>query len=200
MSKQVIAIDIDDVLADQAEAFLEYSNKTWGTQLKLDDYTEHLVELWSISLEEVERRAQQYHQSGTMRQFRHKSEALPILKALKHKYDLVVVTSRRLQVKDETLDWINEHFSDVFSDIHFAGFFDTLDHDKWKMTKADIVRQIGASYLIDDQLKHCYATADVGIETILFGEYHWNTVETLPPRVYRCANWTAVGDYFGSKL
>ncbi|MBI3889351.1 hypothetical protein HY312_02130 [Candidatus Saccharibacteria bacterium] len=200
MTKSTITIDIDDVLADQAEAFISYSNKTWGTNLSIDDYTEHWVDLWKVDLIEIEARAHQYHESGTMGTFTHKSEALPVLKKLKESYRLVIVTSRRTRVKDETLDWIDKNFAGIFDEVHFAGFFDSATKDRWKLTKADIVKELGAEYLIDDQLKHCFATASVGIETVLFGDYTWNRVQdALPASVTRCKTWEEVGAYFESK-
>ncbi len=197
--RQTIAIDIDDVLADQAEAFLEFSNKTWGTQFEIDDYTEHWLDLWKVDMAEVESRADFYHKSGTMSRFRHKSDALPILEHLKKRYNLVIVTSRRSQVKSETYEWIERHFNGVFDGIHFAGFFDTLSLDRVRMTKADIVKGIGAHYLVDDQIKHCEATAAAGMDCVLFGDYGWNRQDQLPPRVTRCVAWREVGEYFDKR-
>ncbi len=200
MTKPTIAIDIDDVLADQAESFIAYSNKTWGTNLIIDDYTEHWVDLWKVDLAEIESRADQYHESGTMGTFAHKSDALPVLMKLRESYRLVIVTSRRTRVKDETLGWIEKNFAGIFDEVHFAGFFDTARKDRWKLTKADIVTELGAQYLIDDQLKHCFATASAGIETILFGDYTWNQVhEAMPESVTRCKTWEEVGAYFESR-
>ena len=54
--KKTIAIDIDDVLAANAENFVEFSNKKWGTHLRPDDYTEHWAELWDVDFDEVEKR------------------------------------------------------------------------------------------------------------------------------------------------
>ncbi len=200
MIRKTIAVDIDDVLADQAEAFLDFSNRTWGTELTIDDYTEHWMELWGVDLEEVKSRSDVYHDSGTMSTFRHKSEALPVLKKLKDNYSLVVVTSRRKHVETETLEWIQRHFEGIFDEIHFAGFFDDLNSGRWQHTKAEIVAELGAEYLIDDQLKHCVATAEAGINAVLFGEYHWNQTEALPAGITRCAHWYDVERYFDERI
>jgi uncharacterized HAD superfamily protein len=201
MSRQVIAVDIDDVLADQAEAFLAFSNKMWGTTFGVHDYTEHWMDLWGVDLEETQARSDLYHESGTISTFRHKAEALPVLRRLKQNYSLVIVTSRRRRIKDETVAWIDRHFPDIFDDIHFAGFFDDLDTKRWHMTKADIVSDLGANFLIDDQLKHCVATAEAGINTVLFGDYRWNQTPELPQGVTRCNSWGEVEQYFdGRKL
>lgn len=196
MSRQTIAIDIDDVLADQAAAFVDYSNKQWGTNLRVSDYTEHWAELWGVDVDEVRVRSDMYHDSGTIGRFEHKPEALPVLRRLRDRYSLVIVTSRRRIVKDETLNWIQQHFEGLFDDIHFAGFFDDLSDAKWSHTKAEVVVELGADYLIDDQPKHCLATAEAGVDSILFGNYPWNQLDELPSRVARCNNWADEERYF----
>lgn len=199
MPRQTIAIDIDDVLADQAAAFVEFSNNQWGTSLQVNDYTEHWAELWGIDVDEVRIRSDQYHDSGTIGRFKHKPEALPVLKRLHERYSLVVVTSRRRIVRDETLSWIQQHFEGLFDDVHFAGFFDDLHDAKWSHTKAEVIVELGADYLIDDQPKHCLATAEAGVDSVLFGDYPWNTLGELPPKVTRCITWSDVERYFDGR-
>jgi uncharacterized HAD superfamily protein len=65
-SKPTIAIDIDDVLADNAKEFIEFSNRRWGTSLMAEDYDEHWGKLWQVDHEEVERRANEYDDSGVL--------------------------------------------------------------------------------------------------------------------------------------
>ena len=62
--KPIIAIDIDDVIANNALGFVDYSNKKFGTHLTVDDYQDHWGEVWRTSHEETERRAVEYHESG----------------------------------------------------------------------------------------------------------------------------------------
>ena len=40
-----------------------------------------------------------------------------------------------------------------------------------KLTKGMLAKEIKADYLIDDQLKHCSAAAELGIPALLFGVY-----------------------------
>ena len=48
MTKKVIAVDIDDVLAESARNLVEYSNKSWGTNITVDDYDEDWAKLWQV--------------------------------------------------------------------------------------------------------------------------------------------------------
>ncbi|HLA48993.1 MAG TPA: hypothetical protein VJY84_00415, partial [Candidatus Saccharimonadales bacterium] len=65
--------------------------------------------------------------------------------------------------------------------------------------KAEVCREIGADYLVDDQPKHCLAAADAGITALLFGDYKWTRVNNLPKNVIKVRNWPAVLEYFNAK-
>ena len=65
------------------------------------------------------------------------------------------------------------------------------------MTKADLVAQINADVLVDDQLKHCIAVAETGRQVLLFGDYSWNQQASLPSGVTRCLSWSDVQDEIG---
>jgi uncharacterized HAD superfamily protein len=196
--KQTIAVDIDDVLAVNARSFIDFSNKQWGTHLSVDDYDERWGVMWQIDEDEVNSRSEEWHASGQIGRNEHFTEAPAVLRQLAKNYRLVIVTSRRSIIKDETLKWVDTYFGDIFEEIRFAGFFDNgFGHH---FTKAEIVQELGASYLIDDQLKHCVAAAEAGINSLLFGDYKWNqTTESLPEKVARVSDWQAVAKYFSQK-
>ena len=197
-SKKTIAVDIDDVLALNAQAFVEFSNKRWGTNLKPEDYTEHWAELWGIDSndhEEVEKRALEFLNAGTSK-YEHLPEAKEILGRLAERYTLVILTSRRVSLAKDTSDWIDKYFPGIFSDVHFAGIWDKVVDDRIHMSKGQVAKEIGADYLIDDQLKHCLAAAEAGVEVIVFGDYKWNQMDRLPRGVSRAKNWQEVLEYF----
>lgn len=202
MPKKVIAVDIDDVLAQFAEAFVEFSNKRWGTHLTIDDWTEHWAEMWGVDYEEEERRAKIVRKSDIFINFSHNKNAREVLRILSKKYKLVVVTSRHRAISKDTLKWLDQNYKDIFSEVHFAGIWDNLEKhtfDKLKLTKASVCKQIGADYLIDDQPKHCLAAAQAGITALLFGDYKWTKVSNLPKNVIPVKTWPKVLEYFNAK-
>ena len=71
MRRLRIAIDIDDVLAENAIGFVAFSNERWGTRLSVDDYSEHWSEMWRVDSEEAERRARIFHDSGIIKGYAH---------------------------------------------------------------------------------------------------------------------------------
>ncbi len=195
-SKPIIVVDIDDVISDSAVAFIEHSNKRWGTNLTIDDYKEHWAEMWKISHEETHGRALEYHAAG------HHSAYLPILGAkealeqLKRNFKLVIITTRRSSISQLTNEWIKKYYSDIFDDIVFTGFFDQLKKGSVRLTKGELVKNIGAKYLIDDQLRHIEAASKLGITCLLFGNYPWNKAGALPENVTRVINWEEVLKFF----
>ena len=196
--RPTIAVDIDDVLADSAAHFVEFSNRRWGTRLTIDDYKEHWGEIWKVDTDEWQKRAVEYHNSGAVSELTsRKSEAMPVLEELRHRFKLVIVTSRRLQVRKETSRWLELYYNGIFEEIHFAGMWDVVTENSHKATKAKLCKEIDADYLIDDQPKHCIATAKAGIPALLFGNYSWNkNIKNLPPNITRVKNWQEVLEYF----
>lgn len=199
MPKQTIAVDVDDVLAAEREYIIAYSNKHWGYELTLDDYRENWEKMWDVDFQTVRRRADELHAPGMIASYRLMEGSRQALQALSQDYRLVILTSRRQITKDETLIWLNEVFADVFSEVHFTGFWDSDKPGGHLLTKGQLAKQIGAHYLIDDQAKHCFAAAEAGIVSILFGDYAESRGLELPLRVVRCQDWNGVLRYFDAQ-
>lgn len=198
--KQTIAVDIDDVLAANAPAFVACGNRHWGTNLTIEDYDEHWGKMWQLDETALREFADSYHASGEIGKYKHDQAALPVLRELRKTYRLVITTSRRMLVHDETLSWIDQNFPGIFEDIRFAGFYDDANDFRHTATKAELARELGASYIIDDQLKHCIAAAEAGLQALLFGDYPWNRSASLPENVIRVSDWESVGSYFKKKV
>jgi 5'(3')-deoxyribonucleotidase len=200
MGQKTIAVDVDDVLSLTAEAFIAHTNKLFGHQLTVADYQDDWGKMWGVPLDQAMRRAAQvskeHHYLKECLAIEH---ALPVLQRLKKDYRLVVVTARRLVTKQTTEDWLAKQYPDVFSDIIYAGIWDSTDNitERVHRSKANICQELGADYLIDDQLKHCIGAADCGITSLLFGGYPWaQTTNELPNNLIKVDNWKQVEEYF----
>lgn len=198
--KPIIAVDVDDVLKDTSQQIVEFSNLKWGTNLKVEDYTEHWASMWEVDHKEATQREEEVLLSivgGDPLA----EDVADILRRLSERFTLIVTTSRSKVISQDTHEWLELHFKDIFSSVNFAGIWDGEGDGslKLKATKASLLKQLGADYLIDDHPKHCLAAAEKGIEAILFGEYPWNKLDHLPPGVSRCKNWKAVEEYFDAR-
>jgi 5'(3')-deoxyribonucleotidase len=195
-SKQKIAIDVDEVLAANAPSFVAYSNKKWGTNFKVEDYHEHWTELWQTDEKEMDRRVNEMFADGFVKDHKPIKEANEILKELSRQYELHVITSRRKIIEKDTKQWLDKFFPSVFTEIHFAGIWDKSVQNRMQMTKSDLLRSMNIKYFIDDQPRHCFAAAEAGIKTLLFGDYPWNKDIDKPKNVFWVKNWQEVGEYF----
>lgn len=204
MSKPIIAVDIDDVLSASAAGLTAYSNKRWGLDLRAEDYDENWAKFWGVSLGVAKEMAHEVHERDIFKNFAHFEQAIPVLRALKEKYELIVVTSRRINLKTSTASWLERNFSDIFSAVHHAGFYDNPHDPLAGLTKnkAMICNELGVDYLIDDQLKHCLAVADCGKGALLFGDYNWNRIdvaEVQSKNITIVHTWADVKEYFDGK-
>jgi len=192
MKKEVIAVDIDNVLAQHAKALMSFYNSVAGTALTELDYTEDWLFVGE-KMEDIKSMGSQFVASGVHAKMEVIPGALEALKYLKQKYQLVIVTARNKAVNDMTLDWVGMHFPDIFDDICFAKIW---EEEGQKITKATLCSQAGASFLIDDSLVQCELVAKAGIQSILFGNYPWNKHEgELPKKMKRCSDWPEVLEY-----
>ncbi len=191
MRRLRIAVDVDDVLAENAAGIVAFSNQRWGTNLTVDDYDEHWAKMWQVDNAEVERRTAEIVSTSLSAGYGHIGGALEVLERLAQHHHLMIATSRCLQVKGDTIAWIDEHFPGIFAStaVYFSGIWDELTNDSHRATKAELMTQINADVLIDDQLKHCQAVAAHGRNALLFGDYAWNQAAVLPAGVVRCTNW-----------
>ena len=106
----------------------------------------------------------------------------------------MIVTSRRKFAEELTRNWLKQHFDYPFEQIVFADFW--YDFQKSKdghlRHKGELFTQVGADFVIDDQIKHCVAAAEQGVQAILFGDYPWNQINELSDVIIRCNDWTEV--------
>lgn len=198
MSKDVVALDIDDVAVKHVEGFIEWSNKTWGTNLTTEEYSEAWHELWDIEPDKVEERKKIFFTNEIVGEFEvieGASEGIATLSGIRK---VVGVTSRRESLRAITEKALEIIAPGAVDEVIFATYFQ--NGQKFTRSKAEICTEIGATHLIDDQLKHCLAVGEVGVKSVLFGDYPWNrTSNELPAEIVRARDWEEVLTYFDIK-
>lgn len=201
MTMQTIAIDADDTLFDENTAVRVFHNQKYGTQHTAEDYLipgqygafwEHL---WQTDAKETLRRYEEFIEHKLKHNLPPLPGAISVLKELKKDYQLVVVTSRDARGQDITQEALADHYPDIFSAVHFVYRWGGNE----KATKANICKDIGADYLIDDSYEHCKLAAEAGVVSLLFGTYGWNRMQKLLPGMTRVKDWSEVLEYFYGK-
>lgn len=195
MSKEVVALDIDDVAVKHVEGFIKWSNETWGTNLTTEEYSEAWHELWDIEPDQVEERKKLFFTDEIVGEFEVIEGASEGITALSGIRKVVGVTSRRESLREITESALEVIAPGAVDEVIFATYF--KDGQKFTRSKAEICPSIDAKCLIDDHLKHCLAVSKVGVNAVLFGDYHWNrTDESLPEEIVRARNWGEVLERF----
>jgi uncharacterized HAD superfamily protein len=201
MSKPIIAVDIDDVLANENEGMRQFINNAYGLSLTEQDYAAsgpywgYWEKVWGVDEAEGRRRYQAYLDARVSKHHVVIDGAIESINELKKAYDLVVVTSRYDTLVDLTEAWLAKHFPAVFKQLEFVSVWSKSE----KVTKAMICKQIGAQYLIDDSVEHCTLAVDAGITALLFGDFGWNRTEKVSEHIVRVKDWQAVKRYFDER-
>ncbi|MEO5627321.1 MAG: hypothetical protein ABIQ89_00315 [Candidatus Saccharimonadales bacterium] len=201
MNKPIIAVDVDDVLASVNQAMMQFVNEHFGTTHTWEDYTvagpyrrywEEVV--WKVGPEEGRKRYDAFIERGGQRGAPMLDGAIDVLETLKQTHDLIVITARDHDYIEDTHHWLSKNCPGTFDDIHFLPYHEGSDK---KVAKGVIAKQIGASYLIDDNVEHCLGAQENGVTALLFGDYGWN--QAAPNSLTRVKDWQAVKEYFDGR-
>lgn len=200
-TKPIIAVDVDDVLCPTNEGIRQFVNENFDANLSIEDHTQageykgYFERVWGVDHETAQHWYQSYIDSGGLVKMQPIEGAIEVIKELEGRYELVVVSARHEDQVDMTHHWLLEHFPAVFKDVRFiSGWY----HSR-KISKGDVCKEIGASYLIDDHIDHCLEAERVGVKALLFSEYGWSKDNPKGDELTRVKDWKAVKEYFDGR-
>lgn len=188
-SKKIIAVDIDEVLADFIAYFVEYHNLTYKTSMTKDKvFSFSLHEVFEVTKEDITSKMIRFSEEGHDTKITLVPGAKEgIDELLKKGYELHLVTSRPEAIRPQTEKWIEKNFPGKFTNLHHA--FNPNIHAKGsKMKKWEICKEIGAGVLIEDFLPNAIGCSENGINVLLM-DAPWNQTEDLPTNVVRVKSW-----------
>ena len=184
-----IGIDLDDVLLDFNNGFLAYNKDAYGIcKTRNDIYTYDIEKVWDCSREEIMKRVFDFYKTEAHARIPTVPGSSEAIRELAKNHTLHIVTSRHNSIADITRSWIERHFPGLFKEIHFSNGFST-DEGK-KRGKADICRELGIEYFIDDALENARPIAAAGIPVLLL-DTPWNQEETASP-IRRVHSWPEI--------
>jgi len=198
--KPVIAIDIDDVIADSTESLRRLVNKRLGVNLTKEDYRipgnyrkyyEHvwnqhdLVDKIKYADLEDEMVISQSHVPVM-------AGAEKVVRELQKRYHVIFITARHVSWEGATREW----FKNVLAHDDVELYFSEGMRNIGAMTKGQLCKQLGADWLIDDNPKHLLTAQEERVGAILFGDYGWHYVGDMPLTITRCKDWHEVMEYF----
>ena len=180
-----IGVDVDNVLAEFTESFLQFHNAAYGTSLRIeecDDFWFRNNFGWTRE-EELEKICE-FYKSTEFRCMDPVDFSVEGVSELKRHHELVVVTARHKEVMNETTGWVGRYFPSMFSEVHFA-------HSYGNGSKSEDCRRLGVDVLIEDSLENARDFALAGGEALLLDQ-RWNRTGYLPSKVKRMYSWKEV--------
>jgi len=184
-----IWVDLDEVLAETVEEVLKFHNYIlWWKKILLNDISDYYI--WNIPWIEMSREQaisifKDYFEKWDLCKIKPVSWAKDQLDFLKSKwFETTVITARRIELKEHTIKWLDEHYRGVFQDVYFAEHF-TDNHKE----KSEICQENDIQYMIEDNFDYALDTANAGIKTFLI-EKPWNRhIIHKHKNIVRVKNW-----------
>ncbi|MEK7471671.1 MAG: hypothetical protein AAB624_00290 [Patescibacteria group bacterium] len=201
MKQQLIAIDIDDVIAASTESVRLLANERTGSNLTEDHY-KTAGEYWGYY-----ERVWREHDLEDKLSYQDLSAEMAIdqlhvpllagaeigVATLLEKHKTVLITSRDPGWELATIKWTKHHFGERIPELYFS-----RNHkDTKEKTKGELCIELGATWLIDDNVEHCLSAIKVGVGAVLFGEYGWQ--QNKSKELIHCKDWSAVIEFFDGK-
>lgn len=197
MSREIIAVDVDEVLFPFVEEFIKFDNAIYGGDFTVQDFLTYAFEnvLNAGTDKEAMRRVYDFNGSDHT-DITPLEQTYDALATLSERFDLAIVTARHPQFESQTKSWLERHLDGFFFSLSHIGYAPVVEKP---VKKVEVCRDLGAIALIDDSLGHVSECAEDGMEGILFGDYPWNQANVLPSGVTRCRDWPAVLEYFDGR-
>lgn len=187
MSKPKLAIDFDDVLFATAKKTIDHYNQCYGTTLTEYHFNnKESISAWGNDINQIMSRINEFLGSSEAESIQPIDGAIESVKLLNKYFELHIVTARDSSLTPITHKMTDEHFPNIFKSIHFASPYS--DNPK---TKAEILKDLGAIYLIDDNPENAQSVANENIPVVLFGDYIWQKDFKLHQNIKRALTWPA---------
>lgn len=187
-SKKIIAIDIDEVLADFLSDFVYFHNLMYKTSVRREDFKNYyLDEVLGIDRDEMHIRYLEFKVLSLLERLKPiKGAHQGIKKLIELEYVPHLLTARTKVTEKETRKWLDIHFKGIDLPLHFA----RDERDKFKK-KSIVCKEIGAKIIIEDHIDNALDCAENGIKVYLI-DAPWNQSDDLPKNVIRVKSWREI--------
>jgi len=181
----IIAVDVDDVLADFFDQLIIFHNDKYHTSFKKEDFTSYDVwNTWGETKEKSIQKVIQFCKSEYFERISPIEDSLHAIKLLEKNHKLIIVTSRFDIVADKTVAWLKKYYHDSFKEIHFSQY----DKD---VKKSELCKKLGAQVIIDDAERNILDCAQAGM-TVLVYDCPWNQHIRTSDKIIRVYNWNDI--------
>lgn len=191
MSKEVVAVDVDEVLFPFVQEFCVWHNQEYGTSFLAGDFHSYeFSHVLGLSVPETVNRVHAFlDQEDSHDDVSPIGQSVDGVHKLSERFSIVPVTARHPKFREVTERYLDEYFGGVFRAAILVGHTATVDVLR---TKAEVCLGLGARGLIDDSIDHVTSCVEQNLDGVLFGNYAWNRSDDLHPEITRCETWPKV--------
>jgi len=181
-----IGVDIDDTICRSTDYFIYEFNKKHKVKIRKEDITENTFKISNDFNEEYIKREQDLHLHNSLQFYDIVENSKEVLEVLKEKAELIVITSRRIALREKTLEWINHHFGNNFFDK--VVFYNVKRED---IPKSQICIREEIDILIEDNPYHAYESSKNGIDVFLIDQ-PWNKSLAESNKIKKVRDWREI--------
>lgn len=184
----IIGVDVDDVLADFTGALLPHLNGVYKTSIVYEEiHSMRLERVWRVPAENIKRHIHDFipREAKILKPYLDAFAPLVTLKSAGH--EAQVVTSRPSFIRDDTINWVEEHFRGIFSRHHVTNQYG----EGVRTTKQELCLKEGIGLLIDDNPEYATNCSRNGIKVVLI-DRPWNRTLKENSKIIRVAGWAQV--------
>jgi uncharacterized HAD superfamily protein len=173
----LIAVDIDDVLAEYVDAFTLYLNKELSIPVdRYSFYNLRFEDVLDLDVQGARLLVSQFESSIYFSNIVPVPGSQEALTKLAKDHNLISVTSRLEEIAEPTKEWIDQHFPHLISEIFHTDYHAV----RGSRTKSGVCQELGVDLIIDDNPPYAQECLEVGISVKMLRQ-PWNQ------------------DYFGAK-
>jgi len=188
--KKRYGFDLDDVILNFMESFRVFHNENYGTSHELEDYTDFHLEniIDNCTGEEMRNRIDIFYNSHEHKNAEPIHGALEVLKKLSEKYELIIITAKPEELREQTISWLDTHLPNIFSEVVFTNHFQGAGQ---KRSKGDVCLELGIEAFVDDAIHNAENVASAGVPVLLL-DAPWNRKFEETEYIKRVHNWEEI--------
>jgi len=188
MEKLRIGIDVDEVIVEFLEGFLEFYNLRYNGNFKRDDFkTYQFEDTLGGRHEDAVKLVEEFGDTEIFKNLKVVEGSVENIRLLNENHDLVVLTARHPKLKTITEDFLKKIFGDIFLEILYTGEAFVQDG----ITKADLCKDKEISFMIDDNAVFSKECADKGVKVFLLDK-PWNQNHEEHDNIKKVYNWNEI--------
>jgi uncharacterized HAD superfamily protein len=173
--RKTLGVDIDNVISVTDPAIRRLLRDTFGISLAQEQVVHYAYHRCGITREQEHRVLELFHDVACT-ELDVVPGAVEALKVLKPRYNVILVTSRNLVIREKTRDWLRAN---------------DIRHDSLVFESAKHTTNHSFDFFIEDNGESALSLAEAGIHTFLF-DYPWNRYVDAHPKISRVHGWDEV--------